>query len=54
LLAAGAVQFLETLDAASEWEARKALLRANPPPFVAADANRRVPHERAVAAHHRQ
>ena len=33
LLAGGEVQFLETLDAATEWEARKALLRrtASPP-----------------------
>ena len=33
LLAGGEVQFLETLDPASEWEARKALLRrtASPP-----------------------
>ena len=33
LLAAGEVQFLETLDAGTEWEARKALLRrtASPP-----------------------
>src|SRR5262249_25972396 len=31
LLAAGEVQFLETLDAASEWEAHKALLRCAEP-----------------------
>jgi ATP-dependent Lhr-like helicase len=35
LLAAGEVQFLETLDAASEWESHKALLRcAEPAPFA--------------------
>ena len=31
LLAAGEVQFLETLDPATEWEARKALLRSAMP-----------------------
>src|SRR5262249_36757473 len=31
LLAAGEVQFLETLDPASEWEAHKALLRCAEP-----------------------
>jgi hypothetical protein len=31
LLAAGEVQFVESLDAAGEWEARKALLRATGP-----------------------
>jgi ATP-dependent Lhr-like helicase len=35
LLAAGEVHFLETLDAAGEWEARKALLRARPVPSLA-------------------
>jgi ATP-dependent Lhr-like helicase len=35
LFTAGEVQFLETLDAASEWEARKALLRvAGPSPSI--------------------
>ena len=35
LLAGGEVRFLETLDAASEWEARKALLRgAQPAPSI--------------------
>ena len=35
LLAGGQVQFLETLDPGSEWEARKALLRgAVPAPLV--------------------
>ena len=42
LLAAGEVQFLETLDAASEWAAHKALLRsAVPGPQRAPDAVRR-------------
>ena len=31
LLASGEVQFLETLDAGDEWEARKALLRSTVP-----------------------
>ena len=31
LLAGGEVQFLETLDAGSEWQARKALLRGAVP-----------------------
>jgi hypothetical protein len=31
LLAGGQVQFLETLDASSEWQARKALLRGAVP-----------------------
>jgi hypothetical protein len=31
MLAAGEVRFLETLDAASEWEAQKALLRQTAP-----------------------
>jgi ATP-dependent helicase Lhr and Lhr-like helicase len=44
LLAAGAVQFLETLDAASEWAAHKALLRgATPAPSLAPAANPHVP-----------
>jgi hypothetical protein len=41
LLAAGEVQFLETLDAASEWAAHKALLRSavsGPPIAPAAPA----------------
>jgi ATP-dependent helicase Lhr and Lhr-like helicase len=33
LLAAGEVPFLETLEVADEWEAHKALLRANPAPI---------------------
>jgi hypothetical protein len=38
LLAAGDVQFLETLDAASEWAAHKALLRSavSGPPIASA------------------
>jgi ATP-dependent helicase Lhr and Lhr-like helicase len=44
LLASGAVQFLETLDAASEWAAHKALLRgAQPAPSIAPPAHPRVP-----------
>jgi ATP-dependent helicase Lhr and Lhr-like helicase len=44
LLAAGEVQFLETLDAASEWAAHKALLRgAQPAPSIAPPAQPRVP-----------
>jgi ATP-dependent helicase Lhr and Lhr-like helicase len=44
LLTAGAVQFLETLDAASEWAAHKALLRgATPAPSLAPAANPHVP-----------
>ena len=38
LLAAGEVQFLETLDAAGEWEAHKALLRAGRAPSIAPDS----------------
>jgi ATP-dependent Lhr-like helicase len=37
VLAAGHVQFLETLDAATEWQAHKALLRAGPAPSIAPD-----------------
>jgi len=48
LLAAGEVQFLETLDAASEWEAHKALLRcAEPAPSTAHDSRMR----RAAGVH---
>jgi ATP-dependent helicase Lhr and Lhr-like helicase len=44
LLAAGEVQFLETLDAVSEWAAHKALLRgAQPAPSIAPPAKVRVP-----------
>ena len=53
LLAAGEVQFLETLDAVSEWEAHKALLRAGPAPPIAADGDRRVRPNGGLAAHHR-
>jgi ATP-dependent Lhr-like helicase len=35
LLAGAEVQFLETLDPATEWEARKALLRSPTPPVLA-------------------
>jgi hypothetical protein len=51
LLAAGEVQFLETLDAASEWAAHKALLRsAVPGPTRASDAVRR--ESRAAKSRH--
>jgi ATP-dependent Lhr-like helicase len=53
LLAAGEVQFLETLDAVSEWEAHKALLRAGPAPPIAADGDRRVRPNGGLAPHHR-
>jgi hypothetical protein len=42
LLAAGEVQYLETLDPAGEWEARKALLRARPAPAAIPDGDRDV------------
>jgi len=56
LLAAGDVQFLETLDAASEWAAHKALLRsAVPGPPRAPDAARRAAHadKPRLSAHER-
>jgi ATP-dependent helicase Lhr and Lhr-like helicase len=54
LLAAGDVQFLETLDAASEWEAHKALLRcAEPSPSTASDTALRGRNGIAFRAHHR-
>jgi len=54
LLAAGEVQFLETLDAASEWEAHKALLRcAEPVPSVPSDMELRDRNGIAFRAHHR-
>src|SRR5262249_35737099 len=54
LLAAGDVQFLETLDAASEWEAHKALLRcAEPAPSTASDTALRGRNGIAFRAHHR-
>jgi ATP-dependent helicase Lhr and Lhr-like helicase len=54
VLAAGEVQFLETLDAASEWEAHKALLRcAEPAPFVASDGDLRGRSGIVFRAHHR-
>jgi len=54
LLAAGEVQFLETLDAASEWEAHKALLRcAEPAPFAASDGDLRGRNSIVFRAHHR-
>jgi hypothetical protein len=36
LLAGGEVQFLESLDAPAQWEARKALLRGAVPPSLIA------------------
>ncbi|MBV8320618.1 MAG: DEAD/DEAH box helicase [Hyphomicrobiales bacterium] len=54
LLAAGDVQFLETLDAASEWEAHKALLRcAEPAASVASDTELRERNGITFRAHHR-
>ena len=54
LLAAGEVQFLETLDATSEWEAHKALLRcAEPAPSAASDTALRGRNGIAFRAHHR-
>jgi ATP-dependent Lhr-like helicase len=54
LLAAGDVQFLETLDAASEWEAHKALLRcAEPTPSITSDTAMRGRNGIAFRAHHR-
>jgi ATP-dependent Lhr-like helicase len=54
LLAAGDVQFLETLDAASEWEAHKALLRcAEPTPSIASDTALHGRNGIAFRAHHR-
>ena len=42
LLAGGEVQFLETLDPGTEWEARKALLRGDAPaPSICPDTNLR-------------
>jgi len=54
LLAAGEVQFLETLDAASEWEAHKALLRCpEPDPLVASEGHLRARSGIVFRAHHR-
>jgi ATP-dependent helicase Lhr and Lhr-like helicase len=54
LLAAGAVQFLETLDAASEWEAHKALLRCpEPATAVASDGDLRGRSSIVFRPHHR-
>jgi ATP-dependent Lhr-like helicase len=53
LLAAGEVQFLETLDAASEWEAHKALLRCAAAPSAASDTALRGRNGIAFRAHHR-
>src|SRR5262249_13634779 len=54
LLAAGEVQFLETLDPASEWEAHKALLRcAEPAPSTASGGDLRGRNGIALRAPHR-
>lgn len=37
--AAGEVPFPETLEVAGEWEAHKALLRANPAPIIVRERN---------------
>jgi len=52
LLAAGEVQFLETLDPASEWEAHKALLRCAEP-ASSADGGPRGRPGIVFRAHHR-
>jgi hypothetical protein len=51
LLAAGEVQFLETLDPASEWEAHKALLRCAEP--ASSDGDPRGRNGIVFRAHHR-
>jgi len=53
LLAAGDVQFLETLDAASEWEAHKALLRCAEPAPSISDTALHGRNGIAFRAHHR-
>jgi ATP-dependent Lhr-like helicase len=54
LLAAGEVQFLETLDAASEWDAHKALLRcAEPASSIVSDPQLRGRDGIAFRAHQR-
>jgi ATP-dependent helicase Lhr and Lhr-like helicase len=54
LLAGGEVQFLETLDPASEWEAHKALLRcAEPAASASTDGDLRGRNGIAFRAHHR-
>jgi len=54
LLAAGDVQFLETLDAASEWEAHKALLRcAEPASSITSDKGLRGRNGIVFRAQHR-
>jgi len=42
LFAGGEVQFLQTLDVASEWEAHKALLRSADRSSIGADAEEKV------------
>jgi len=54
LLVAGAVQFLETLDPASEWEAHKALLRcAEPAPSSVSEEGLRGRSDIVIRAPHR-
>ena len=48
LLAGGQVQFLETLDPSSEWQARKALLRGAVPRIARRSGLRRRPLTRLV------
>ena len=50
LLAGGEVQFLETLDAGTEWEARKALLRRTASPPLAQISAHDVPPQIAAGA----
>jgi ATP-dependent Lhr-like helicase len=42
MLAAGEVRFLQDLDPATEWEAKKALLRASPAPSISPEAEERL------------
>jgi len=49
--AAGDVQFLQELDAAEQWQAHKALLRAGPAPSIAPEGDRRGRRDDALTAH---
>jgi ATP-dependent Lhr-like helicase len=49
-LAAGDVQFLQTMDVAAEWEAQKALLRAQPAPATIPESAPDTRPVRALAA----
>jgi len=53
VLAAGEVQFLETLDAATEWQAHKALLRAGPWPSLTRDVEPRGGKNAGTDVHRR-